>query len=121
MVTEGENAMRNRSHLSERQRDIRSRICALVHNQPLIRGTLSVLRNRCGNPNCKCAHGEKHESLYLVQSRKGKRHARCIPKELRPEVSEWVAHHQKIEELLEEISRDYWRLLDDPGRKRKPR
>ncbi|HLE80652.1 MAG TPA: DUF6788 family protein [Dehalococcoidia bacterium] len=113
--------MRHRFHLSERQRKVRSRICALVHDQPLIRGTLTVLRNRCGNPNCKCARGEKHESLYLVQSRQGRRHARCIPKELRPEVSAWVAGHQKVEELLEEISQDYWGQLDNPQRKRQPR
>jgi hypothetical protein len=57
--------------------------------------------------------GEKHESLYVAQSRNGKRHARCVPKAMREEVRRWVDRYNEIQDLLEELSKEYWRRLDE--------
>ena len=113
--------MRHRSELSEKERRLRSKLISLLSKGPLIRGTLTTLRNTCGNPNCRCAQGEKHESPYLVQSRDGKRHARCIPKDLRGEVPKWVERYQKVAALLEALSQEFWREVDHYNRNRKSR
>lgn len=113
--------MRHRSELSEKERRIRSKLISLLRKGPLLRGTLTTLRNTCGNPNCRCAKGEKHESPYLVQSREGKRHARCVPKDLREDVPKWVERYQKVAELLEELSQEFWREVDNYNRNRKSR
>ena len=33
--------------------------------QGLLRGSLTVLRRRCGSPGCHCARGELHETPVL--------------------------------------------------------
>ena len=105
--------MPHRSHLPHAERRRRSRLLFLLKKQPILRGSLLVLRNTCGKATCKCARGEKHESLYVVQSRNGKRHARCIPKAMRKDVRGWIDRYKEIQELLEELSKEYWRRLDE--------
>lgn len=39
---------------------------------PLMRGSVVELATTCGNPNCRCARGDKHKKLYYSMSRKGK-------------------------------------------------
>lgn len=105
--------MPHRSHLPEAERRRRSRLLFILKDQQILRATLSVLRNTCGKSNCKCARGEKHESLYAIQSRQGKPHARCIPKAMREKVREWVNRYNEVQNLLEELSKDCWRRLDE--------
>lgn len=113
--------MPHRSELSSKERRLRSKLIALLSKGPLVRGTLTTLRNTCGNPNCRCARGEKHESPYLVQSRDGRRHARCIPKDLREEVPKWVERYRKVADLLEALSQEFWREVDHYNRNRRSR
>lgn len=40
----------------------------LAETGPLIRGSFGTRRRVCGNPSCKCARGELHESKYLTAS-----------------------------------------------------
>lgn len=109
--------MRNPSQMSSKERTHRSRLLSLIREGPILRGTLSILRNTCGKPNCKCARGEKHESLYVSQSRQGKLHSRYIPKAMREQVSQWIERYHKIQNLLEELSQEYWRELDNRKKK----
>lgn len=39
---------------------------------PMLRGTLFVLRRRCGKPNCHCATGAGHESPALAYPQGGR-------------------------------------------------
>ena len=39
---------------------------------PVMRGSVVKLANKCGNPNCRCAQGQKHHQLYFSVSKKGK-------------------------------------------------
>jgi hypothetical protein len=38
----------------------------------LLRGTLFVMRRRCGKPNCRCASGDPHESPALAYPEAGR-------------------------------------------------
>ena len=38
----------------------------------LLRGSLFVMRRRCGKPNCRCASGEPHESPALAYPEAGR-------------------------------------------------
>ena len=108
--------MRHRTPMSKRERHCRSKLMSLLRAGPVLRATLSVLRNTCGKPNCRCAKGERHESLYVSQSRRGKKHARCVPKAMRPKVKRWVARYKEIRELLEQLSQQTWEQLDEPDK-----
>lgn len=94
----------NRMKLTSQERRFRSRVAQLVHQRWLLRGTLSVRSRRCGKPNCRCARGEPHASLYLTSSRQGKPRQICVPRAWEARVRQAVADYRELEALLEEIS-----------------
>jgi len=103
----------HRSSLSASERSFRSRLTQLLHDAWFLRGTLSVRRRRCGKPNCHCARGELHASLYLVQSRRGKLRQLSIPKRWEDRVRQAVSNYQQMQQLIEEISELEWKRLQD--------
>jgi hypothetical protein len=104
--------MKPRSHLPAVERRIRSRLTSLVPTQGLLRGNLVTLKNTCGKPNCRCQRGEKHESLYLAQSRQGKPYMRYIPQGWHVQVRAWVQRYQEVQQLLESLSERYWQRVE---------
>jgi hypothetical protein len=46
---------------------------------PMLRGTLFVLRRRCGKPNCHCAAGASHESPALAYPQAGRTKTMTLP------------------------------------------
>ena len=69
----------SRADLSAAERGLRSRIVQIASGERFLYGTLSERSSKCGKPNCRCANGEGHASLYLVQSDAGKVRQLCIP------------------------------------------
>jgi hypothetical protein len=102
------NAKIPRGKMGPRERESRARLAQLIHDCGLIRGSLSVRERTCGKPNCRCARGEKHVSLYLVVSEAGKYRQVFVPKDLEDVVRLWVENHQKVRDLIEEISRVHY-------------
>jgi hypothetical protein len=91
--------------MGPRERDLRSSLSQLAHQAGLLRGSLSVRERICGKPGCKCTRGEKHVSLYLVVSERGKYRQVFIPKELEDQVRSWVENHRRAQEILEGVCR----------------
>ena len=106
----------NRAKLSAAERSFRSRIAQLASGQWFLRGTLSPRSSKCGKPNCHCAKGETHQSLYLVQSHAGKLRQICVPKPWQERVRQAVHDYQQMQRLIEEVSELEWKRL----RERKP-
>ena len=102
-----------RAKLSAAERELRSRIAQLVSNQWFLRGTLSGRAGKCGKPNCRCAKGELHESLYLVQSHDGKYRQNCVPKAWRERIRRGVKDYQERQRLIEEVSELEWIRLKE--------
>jgi hypothetical protein len=101
----------NRAKLSAAERNFRSHIAQLASGQGLLRGTLSERSSKCGKPNCHCAKGELHQSVYLVQSHAGKLRQICVPKAWRERVRQSVADYQEMQRLIEEVSELEWKRL----------
>ena len=101
----------NRSELSDSERRFRSRLAQLAHDRWFLRGTLSVRTRKCGKPNCRCARGEPHSSLYLVQSHDGKPRQVCIPKPWEDRVRQAVNDYQEMQRLIEEVSELEWKRV----------
>jgi hypothetical protein len=100
-----------RSSLSPAERDLRSRISQLVHDRWLLHATLAPRARRCGRPNCRCARGEPHVSLYLVQTRQGQGRQLFVPKDWEPRVRQAVADYQHLQQLLDQVSEHEWKRL----------
>lgn len=101
----------SRSGLSPAERELRSRIAQLVHHRWLLHATLAPRARRCGKPNCRCARGEPHVSLYLVQSRQGQGRQLFVPPHWEPRVRQAVADYQHLQQLLDELSEHEWQRL----------
>src|ERR1700690_1693420 len=99
----------NRAKLSAVERNFRSRIAQLASGQWFLRGTVSDRSSKCGKPNCRCAHGEAHGSVYLVQSHDGKPRQICAPKLWRERVRQAVSDYQEMQRLIEEVSELEWK------------
>ena len=76
----------------------------LAKTGALICGSIAKVKVRCGNPNCRCATGERHESAILCKKVKGASTSIHIPRALVEEVSEWSAEHKRLKRLVKEIS-----------------
>ena len=101
--------MTSRSHWRSNERKLRSQLFKFLQHRSFIRGSLVNMARACGNPGCKCARGEKHESLYLAarvseEGGKTKRKMIYIPPEWEARLREWVETYKKSEDLLEGIS-----------------
>ena len=94
----------------------RSRIAQLASTRWFLRGTLSERAGTCGKPNCRCAQGELHRSLYLVQSQGGKLRQICVPHAWQERVREAVNDYRTLQELIEEVSESEWKRLRDRTR-----
>ena len=96
------------------ERRLRSRLHQLLHQaEGLLHGSLIEMARCCGNPRCRCAVAEsqKHRSLYLGQTRRGKTSMQYVPKDLEPTVRRWVEDFRKALELLEALSQEGWLRL----------
>jgi hypothetical protein len=101
----------SRAELPAAERRLRSRIAQLTTSERFLRGTLSERSGKCGKPNCHCAAGEGHQSLYLVQSHAGKLRQWCVPKTLHDPVRRAVGEYQEIQRLMNEVSELEWKRL----------
>lgn len=96
--------MPSRSRRSPKERDARSRAVRQVAKNPLLRGSLVVMRRKCGKPGCHCQTGEKHPSLYLAVRAGKKRTMIYIPPALEDTVRQWVQNGKQVDELLDFVS-----------------
>jgi hypothetical protein len=99
-----EGSVPSRSHRSSQERQARSSAVCNVADKPLLRGSLVIMRRKCGKPGCHCQHGEKHAALYLAVRANKKRTMIYIPSALEETAREWIANGQRVDELLDFVS-----------------
>lgn len=100
--------MPSRTHMSPRERQLRSAINQILNQKGLIHGTLLVRQRTCGKGNCRCAKGQKHRSLYLVVTENGKGRQMYVPAELEAAVREWIEHYSQARQLMDDLSALHW-------------
>jgi hypothetical protein len=81
-----------------------ARLKKLAQARPLVAASLVTQSVTCGRPQCRCAQGHKHLKHVLTFKKNGKTQTVYVPLDLLPEVRQWVAEHQRIKQLLREIS-----------------
>ena len=72
--------------------------------KPFVQGSLYKRTVKCGNPNCRCAKGDRHESYVLTRKVGGKTKATHVPRDLVEEATAWATEHKRIKKLMKEIS-----------------
>lgn len=112
-------SMPSPSSLSPRERQLRSRLHALLHRaEGFLHGSLIEMSRRCGKTTCRCASSDehKHQSLYLGQTHEGKTSMVYIPKRLERQIRQWVSDFQEALALLEALNLESRRRLEDGKR-----
>ena len=85
---------------------------------PLIRGTFGIRARVCGNPGCRCARGELHESKYLTASDGGTNRQIHIPAAEEMAVQQGVERYRKFRKMrteLAEIAKEGLQLSEQLG------
>jgi len=91
----------------------------LEERGPLIRGSFGTRGRVCGNPNCRCARGELHESKYLTASDGGKSRQVHVPAGDEVFVSAGVERYRRFHKRrarLADLVFEQLELVDQLGR-----
>ena len=121
-------SMPSPASFSPRERQLRSRLHLLLNKADgFIHGSLIEMVRKCGNARCRCTSNDdfKHRSLYLGQTREGKKSMVYLPKDLEPQVRKAIDHFQQALALLEDLNAEARLRLDKskgkPNTKRAPK
>jgi hypothetical protein len=76
----------------------------LAAAKPMIEGSLCRVGTRCGNPNCKCARGQKHTAHILTRKVRGKTKTNYVPVGMLEEVQAWVKEYRRVKQLIKQVS-----------------
>jgi hypothetical protein len=93
-----------RSQGSWREQSWRRRAAALLRQDGLLRGSVSIRRRVCGKPGCRCARGERHEAMYVVYRQAGRTVQLYVPHAWEERVRRWVERYGEARELLDKLS-----------------
>lgn len=90
----------------------------------VLRGSLMERYLTCGNPDCKCARGERHGPVWYLSVTLDQTHrSGCtVPGDQVEQVRKWIANYHRVKENLEKISdinRELMRRRKGKGGKRK--
>lgn len=89
---------------------LRKRREGLTHVLPplgeILRGSLMERYLTCGNPDCKCARGERHGPVWYLSVTLDQSHrAGCtVPADQVEQVRRWIENYHRVKEQLEKIS-----------------
>ena len=72
MQTRGMEFSRLRQRLRELAHAAPNAIDPFLSSEPMVKGTVYTLRRRCSKPSCRCAGGDKHETVVMTASVGGK-------------------------------------------------
>ena len=93
--------MKTKGLLTQRQRAVQK----LPPIEEILRGSILERLVRCGQPNCRCASGERHSATVLTISFPGGRTEQIsLPATVLPTVRSWVANYQRWWEIIEKVS-----------------
>jgi hypothetical protein len=75
----------------------------LARSQSMVQGSFYLLKRRCGNPNCRCARGQLHETWVITRSQGGKGRTYTVPVEERArlrQLTQEYRHYLRARALL---------------------
>ncbi|WP_218033989.1 DUF6788 family protein [Paenibacillus koleovorans] len=87
--------------LQERKSHILQSLPPLDH---IIRGSLITRHIKCGKPNCHCATGTGHKSLYLSSFYRGRTYMDYVPAAWEAWVRKGLENYDGIQDLLSELT-----------------
>ena len=78
---------------------------------PVMRGSVVKLANKCGNSNCRCAQGQKHQQLYFSVSKKGRTKLMFLGESKVQKARKYSDNYKTMMAILEEMTDINMQLL----------
>lgn len=75
----------------------------LMSPKTMFKGSGYEMARLCGQPNCRCAKGEKHTSYYLSWSEQGKTKLKYVKRQDEKEVLRGARNYQKYQRRMAEL------------------
>jgi hypothetical protein len=94
--------------MTAHERQLRSSLHQILHQQGVIHGSLIVRKRACGKGGCRCARGQLHESLYLVVTEGGKGRQMYVPRSWEAAVRQWIDQYAQARRIMDDLSRLHW-------------
>ena len=88
----------------------------------ILRGSLMERYLTCGNPDCKCARGERHGPIWYLSVTLDQSHrsGSTVPADQVEQVRRWIDNYPRVQEHLEKISNINRELLRRQKSRSKP-
>lgn len=96
-------------HVLDQRRQAKLRQLSAIG--PVLQGSLATIGVTCGNPQCRCAQGDKHTSHILTKKVRGKTKTTYVPVDLVEEAQAWTRNFRQVKQLLTELSALSERML----------
>ena len=86
----------------------------------VLRGSLMERYLTCGNPECKCARGERHGPVWYLSVTLDQSHrsGSTVPADQVEQVRRWIGNYHQVKEQMEKISDINRELLRRQKRRR---
>ena len=67
----------------------------LTRSRPMVQGSFYLLKRRCGNPNCRCARGNLHETWVITRKAAGKGWTYTVPPQERARLRQLTLEYRQ--------------------------
>jgi hypothetical protein len=104
-----------RQQLRELQQQLPALLESFLGRDPLLPGSVYILRRRCGKPTCHCARGEPHASTVLSYRGQGRPQNITPPPEHVPAVQKLTDDYRQFRQArtqLLRLQRQVLKLID---------
>ena len=105
------NPSRLRQQLWRAYRDLERTLRAMAPDQPLVPGSLYLMRRRCGKPACRCARGHLHATWVLTRSEAGRHKLYPVPAAQRAWVRQRAAAWRRYQRARAQFGKQTVALL----------
>lgn len=109
-------ASKNRQQLIRLSKTLPNQLENILSSKTLIKGSICEKRRKCGNPRCRCAHGELHSTKILSFSDGGKSHIIHLSKYSILELSEierQVKEYQRFRKSRAKIVENFKQIISE--------
>lgn len=94
-----------RAQLLQTQQQLAAVVEKLLAREPLLPGSLYILRRKCGKQNCRCTRGELHESTVLSYRGYGRPQNVSPPSEQVETLRKWTDDYRRCRQARAQLVR----------------
>ena len=122
MQTRPERLSRLRQSLVRLRDELGARLEVILAREPVVKGTVYVLRRRCGKATCHCAAGAPHQTWVRSWSEGGRTRLRAVAPERLAALRQQARAYQRLRRArarLGALHREMLRVIDQIERLRR--